>query len=295
LASVAIYYLALNEFGQRCALFSTLFMASAQGMIVYVAQPKIYVFAIAGVVILLALQQRLFDPKRLQPAGALLFGVLFALFMQTYQNQPWLVGFALIAWLRGFDMRWTLLSLLLALFLSEWFAVLFDHLPQLGPVFQLLSDNPLGDHIKGLLQNRHLLDFLCQSLAGFGIVMTHAFNLCLVPALFGLFLVRRTMKRFLAILAIGLPAFMTYAFFEMGDRSFTQYPRLVYPAYPLVYILCGLCLAKLSEYPPFVRRPRIGIGAGILVVLLHFAWVNADVFGHPAIYYYWFNRSRGYA
>jgi hypothetical protein len=298
LACVAIHYLALNEFGPRCALFSTLFMASAQGVILYVAQPKIYVFGITGVAIMLALQQRLFDPKRFRPTGAVLFGAVCALYLLTYDSQPWLIGLALIAWLRGFNVRWTLLSLGLALLLYEWFAVLVDYLPQLAPFDPFVISSP-WDTIKETFLGFHPARLWLRSLYsldGFCVVMIHAFKFCLIPALCGFFLIRPATKRHMALLVVGLPALLTYAFFEMGANSYyTHSPRLVYQAYPLVYILCGLCLAKLSEYPPLARRPRLGILAAVSVVVLHFAWVNADVFGHPAIYYYWFYRSGGYA
>lgn len=293
-ACAAIYYLALNEFGQRCAFFSALFMASAQGMIVYVAQPKIYVLAIAGVAILLALQQRLFEPKRFQPGGALLFGIICALFMLTYESQPWLIGLALIAYLRGFNMRWTLLSLLSALFLYEWFSILIDHLPQLASVSVLIDRHP-WDNIKELLldfQGLELLRRAWRSLDGFGIVMIHAFNFCLAPALCGLLLVRNTARHYLAVLAVGLPALMTYTLFELGGSFYyTHAPRLVYQAYPLVYILCGFCLTKLSERELSARWPQMGTWMAGFAVFLHFLWVNADVFGHPGIYYYWFYRT----
>jgi hypothetical protein len=297
LACIAIHYLALNEFGPRSAFFSTLFMASAQGVLVYVAQPKIYVLAIAGVAILLALQQRLFEANRFRPAGALLFGVICALFMLTYENQPWLIGLALIAFLRGFNMRWTLLSLLLASFFYAWFAALTNNLPQLTAQAAMASTPP-WDNIKALLLNLRGVEFLRRlllSLDGFGVLTTHAFNFCLIPALCGLFLARGALKRQPAMLAVGLPALLTYTFFEVGTNFYyTQFPRLVYQAYPVIYVLCGLCLARLSEHQFSVRWPRIGIWAALSVVLLHFVWVNADVFGHPAIYFYWFYRSGGY-
>jgi hypothetical protein len=298
LACVAIHYLALHEFGPRCALFSTLFMASAQGVILYVAQPKIYVFGITGVAILLALQQRLFLPERFRPAGALLFGTVCGLYMLSYESQPWLIGLALIAWLRGFNMRWTLLGLALAIFLCELFALLMNQLPQLILVNAMGGANP-WDNILSLLLGFHpktIWIVSLQALEGFCIVMTHAFNLCLAPALCGLLLARSATTHYLALLSIGIPALLTYAFFDIGANAYyIRFPRLVYQAYPLVYILCGLCLARLSEYPFSIRWPRIGMWLAILAVFLYFGWVNADVFGHPAIYYYWFYRWGGYA
>jgi hypothetical protein len=99
----------------------------------------------------------------------------------------------------------------------------------------------------------------------------------------------------LALLSIAIPALLTYSFFDLGSSFYTIFPRLVYQAYPLVYLLGGLCLARLSECQPSHRWPRLGMWAAISVVVLHFAWVNADVFGHPAIYYYWFNLNAAYA
>ncbi len=297
LACIAIYHLALNEFGPRCALFSTLFMASAQGVIVYVAQPKIYVFAIAGVALLLVLQQRLFEPKRFRPTGALIFGVICALFMLTYESQPWLIGLALIAYFRGYNLRWTLLSLALACALYASFGHLANHLPQLVLTPALVSNNP-WDLIKEMLfgfKIKRLWHCSFRSLHGFGIVMTHAFRFCLVPAVCGLFLARSATKRYLALLSIGIPALLTYFFFDLGSSFYIEFPRLVYQAYPLVYLLGGLCLARLSESQFSLRWPRLGVWASILAVFLYFAWTNADVFGHPNIYYYWFYRTGAYA
>jgi hypothetical protein len=298
LACVAIYYLALNDFGPRCALFSTLFMASAQGVILYVAQPKIYVFGITGVAIMLALQQRLFDPKRFRPMGALLFAAICSLYLLTYDSQPWLIGLALIAWLRGFNLRWTLLSLGLALVLDKGFLVLLGHLPQLLLTPAMVAVGDPWPRIKDMLVEGHTTRLFFQSLRSlhdFCRVMTHAFNFCLVPALGGLLLPRVTIKRYLALLSIAIPALLTYSFFDLGSSFYTIFPRLVYQAYPLVYLLGGLCLARLSECQPSHRWPRLGMWAAISVVVLHFAWVNADVFGHPAIYYYWFNLNAAYA
>jgi hypothetical protein len=298
LACVAIHYLALNEFGPRCALFSTLFMASSQGIIVYVAQPKIYVLAIAGIAILLALQQRLFEPNRFRPAGALIFGAICALFLLTYASEPWLIGLALIAHFRGFNMRWTLLSLMLAFFLYAGFTVLIYHLPQLDQVNPSFTAKDPWDNIKEIFTGLHttrLWLHLLRSLVGFSIVMVHAFNLCLAPALCGLFLARSATKRYLAMLSVGLPALLTYAYFELGSSFYIQFPRLVYQCYPLVYVLCGLCLARLSACRFAVSWPRIGMCTAFFVVTLHFVWVNADVFGHPAIYYYWFYRNEAFA
>jgi hypothetical protein len=298
LACIAIYYLALNEFGPRCAFFSTLFMSSAQGIMVYVAQPMIYVFAISGVAILLALQQRLFEPKRFQPMGALVFGAICALFLLTYESQPWLIGLAFIAFLRGFNLRWTMLSLVLAFFLYECSKILITRLPQLVLVNPSFMDKDPWDNIKEMILGLHttrLWRHSWSALNGFRIVMTHAFNFCLVPAFFGLFLIRSSSRRYLALLSIGVPALLTYCFFDMGSSFYIQFPRLVYQAYPLIYILGGLCLAKLSEYPRSPRWPRIGLCAAIAAIFLFFAWVNADVFGHPFIYYYWFYRGQGFA
>jgi hypothetical protein len=290
LACIAIYHLALGEFGMQCAFFSTLFMASAQGIIVYVAQPSVYVFAITGVSILLALQQWLFDPKRFRPAHALLFGPICTFFLLTYESQPWLVGLAVIAWLRGFNLRWTLLSLAWAFFLYECYFAIFNVLPQLYSQPPLIGINPM-DNIMAMLEGFHFSMLFQRSLLSLGdfcVVMTHAFNVCLVPALCGLALAGSTSKRHLSLLAFAVPAFLTYMFFDLGFSTYNQYPRLVYSAYPLIYMLCGLCLAKLATCPRFIHRPRVGMGLAILIVLLHATWVNADVFGHPHIYNYWF-------
>jgi drug/metabolite transporter superfamily protein YnfA len=194
-------------------------------------------------------------------------------------------------------MRWTSFSLLLALFLYKGFFILVEHLPQLTPQAAMVGPHP-WDNINNLLLNLRVVELLRRSLLsldGFCVLMVHAFNFCLVPALFGLLLARSATKHGLALLAIGMPALLTAAFFEMGTSFYTQFPRLVYQAYPLVYVLCGLCLARLSDHQFSARWPRIGAWVAILAVLLHFAWVNADVFGHPVIYYFWFYRTGAYA
>jgi hypothetical protein len=154
------------------------------------------------------------------------------------------------------------------------------------------------DNIKEIFTGLHttrLCRYSLRSLDGFGIVMIHAFNLCLAPALGGLFVARAATKRYLALLAVGIPALLTYTYFDLGSSFYIQFPRLVYQCYPLVYVLCGLCLARLSESRFAVSWPHIGMWTAFFVVTLHFVWVNADVFGHPAIYYYWFYRYKAFA
>jgi hypothetical protein len=217
--------------------------------------------------------------------------------MLTYESQPWLIGLALIAWLRGYNMPRTLFSLVLALLLYILFTTLVKRLPQLGLQPALVGNQP-WNAIKEMVQGLHttrIWRHSLRALVGFCVVMTHAFNFCLVPALCGLFLARSATRRFLALLSVGVPALLTYAYFDFGSSFYIQFPRLVYQAYPLIYILCGLCLARLSEHPFSARWPRIGTWMAIFVVFAGFAWVNADVFGHPAIYYYWFYRWGAYA
>jgi len=298
MACLAIYHLALGEFGACSAFFSTLFMASAQGIIVYVAQPTVYVFAITGISLLLALQQWLFDPKRFCPVHALLFGSFCTLFLLTYESQPWLVGLVVIAYLRGFNLRWTLLSLAWAFFLYECYFTVINALPQLYSQAPLIGENPMVN-IMAMLKGFHLATLFQRLLFSFGdfcVAMIHAFNICLVPALGGLILAGSAFKRHFSLLAIAAPAFLTYMFFDLGlSGIYNQFPRLVYSAYPLIYLLGGLCLAKLAAGPLFIQRPRLGMGLAILIVLLHAAWMNADVFGYPHIYRYWFYCGPVYA
>jgi hypothetical protein len=289
----AIYHLALKDFGSHCAFFSSLVMASAQGLIVYVAQPKVYVFAIAGIAVLLALQQQLFRPAHFRPAYALLFGTACALFLLTYESQPWLIGFLLIAYLRKYDLRWTLIAMIWAFSLYGLCNLAMNRLPQLETFSASVVSDPWV-HIKWTIEGFHLVTLWKDSLrtlGDYGVVMIHAFGFCLAPALGGLWLLRSSPKRCLTLLAIALPGLLTYSYFDLGGSVYyRQFPRLVYSAYPLVYILAGFCLAKLAERRLSNRRPGLGIGLAVFAVVLNFAWLNADVFGCPGIYRYWFYR-----
>ena len=124
-----------------------------------------------------------------------------------------------------------------------------------------------------------------MSVRGFGRSLAHCFQLCIIPAIYGLWVIKKNHRP--VIFSLLLAPFLTYAFFEIGENwLYTRFPRLVMLAYPAVFLLAGIGLAKLHLKNRFVAWAFI---------ITNFIYLNIDVWGYPWIYYLWFYKNPGYS
>jgi hypothetical protein len=113
-----------------------------------------------------------------------------------------------------------------------------------------------------------------------------------VVALFGIPKLRGRRPLAVLVAAVFATNFATIALFQIADARFLQtLPRLVYPVFPIVYLLAAIALDPGERGSAPIGSGRRGEILGRLrwaapwiVVGLMFVLVNVDIFGYPTQY-----------
>jgi hypothetical protein len=293
---IAIYFLTKELLKKHndvnlIASIAAFFMATAQGMIVYVAQPKPYVVAIAGVAMLSCSYVYLFKNKVNQLLHSLIFATMLALYLLSYNAEPWLPALLLVSVFLGYSLFYTAFAISFAVFIYKGFAILAVYVGNLKQADALADagGHPLANIIE------HLKCFDLMSLTYLSIknpfefthTMLHAFNFALGLAVVGfLQLKEKPQKRF--ILSLILPAYLTYSLMHYGESFYIEFPRLVYSVYPAIFLLTAFGLVTVGNRLTVTGWPMWGKYLPWVVVLGTAVLANLDVFGFPGIYFYWF-------
>lgn len=290
-AVAALYYIACRWFDKTTARFTAVLAASAPGFILYGAQPAIYVLALAALPVMLALFFKIFDGG-IKVSHCLLFGSVLGLFSLTYESQPWLLTIPLLGLLSFRSWRGPLLSVAIAILIYVAFSALGKTLPDLvlHPTLQPGAGNPIQNTLVLFLSGDlpRIFTTLRKCFTGWKTFLDHAFPFCVFPALLGL-LVTPSRRLRLFLLTLVLPSFLTYSVMCLGQQDYyLHYPRIVYSAYPAIYMSCAFSLAWVSRVVRPRFFPQLGFGLAVLCLLAHIAYWNSDVFGHPGIYWRWF-------
>lgn len=294
MAVAAIAYLANRVFDKRVALYSSFFMVSAQGVILYVAQPMVYTMAICSIAVFLASFYWVCTRPQATIGEYIGIGAAFGLFLLMYEGAPWIVALPILGISLG--ARWWGVSVIIltGITLSQGFLFLGTQVPEITyiPTLTNIEQHPFVS-IKAFIQSvipKDVFVHFCTSFFAYADAMLCAFPLTIVPAFAGLFLfVKCKSKSFL--LCLLLPGLMTYCMFYMARSLYTDFPRLVYSAYPMVYLLAGLSIAEVEGR---LNRWRGGVGKIVAGSFIFANWIylNADVWGFPGIYFSWFYRTR---
>lgn len=294
LATLSIGYLANALFSKQAAMFASLLMASAQGVIVYVAQAKPYATAIGGIAILVALLHWFFSRSEMTRRQCVGVGGVFGLFLLCYEAQPWLIVIPLLGRSMGVPWKKSLLIVLTGLAISQAFiglssaGLLMPHQNALPP-----GAKPLHV-IMDLLRQGSIIRLYrrtIDTIYGYSDSLLHAFQLTALLGLPMVLLIRDKRTRcFLGCLF--LPGFLTFWMFQLALSFYTEFPRLVYSAYPALYVLGGAALAAMAARTASAIQSRLKAALVWGIVAANFVYLNLDVWGFPLIYYRWFYRSQ---
>jgi hypothetical protein len=293
LAVVAVSYLASSFFTKRAGLFSACLMASAQGVIVYVGQAKPYTMAICGIAILVASLHWFASRTKLSYAQCCGIGGIFGLFLLCYEAQPWLIAVPFLAVSLGAPWKKAMFITLVGFIISRTFLYLCGSILNMN--FQVAlapGSNPIAS-IFELLASGNILAIwrrTFDTVHTYGWALGNAFQLTALIAIPMIILMRdRRAKLFLGILF--LPGITTFWMFMLAKSFYTEFPRLVYSAYPAVYILGGAALARLELVTSVKNRNRFFSRIAWGIVMVNFIYLNIDAWGFPQIYYRWFYRT----
>jgi hypothetical protein len=110
----------------------------------------------------------------------------------------------------------------------------------------------------------------------------------LLIAIIGLFCLASPQKLKLVGL-LFLPSFACTAFLYFGRTTLAMMPRFSFVAFPAVYILCSVALWTAARRVGLrwaaSRWKYVAAAVALCGIALHIVLVNADVFGHPWLYY----------
>jgi hypothetical protein len=289
LGIASLFWIAQKFFGQKAAYWAAFLLATSQGMIVYVGQPKMYASAIGLTSFVVAVGIWASEKRERDLESLWIFATILAAWQLSYENYPFYIGLALLPWITGGEKRWYLGAIFCAFALQLGFLTLYKCLPGFLVVQALV---PLGGHpidnLKRTILNFEIFKLLKLSLwtlRGFGRVSLHAFNFTLLPIIAGIWALWKNKKTTeLKLLgALLLPAFLTYALMEMGESFYILFPRIVYSAHPILFIVGGWALSRWGRWQALAF-------AGFYSL-----YVNMDVWGFPWIYYLWFYRNAGFS
>jgi hypothetical protein len=282
-----------RHWGREAAVYAAFLTACGPGFIMFAAQPMNYLPGYALVMVLVYLYERMLNPDNSPGMGRfVLFGGFLGLALLVYDLFAWYLFFVVYALVRRINLPKLAVSLGLggAIYLG----------------FQLLTRNVLAMEVPAH-NEQYLFDTIIQlrrlprKLPGewyvllityfrkyFGHLGNAFFFLTPVMAVVGTFLVRQRCKAII-ILSLLLPSMFGLAFLHFGYSWIADLPRLVYVAYPGVYLLAALTLIELRHTIAGLSLPQLAWGSVGLLLMAVFTLSNIDVFGLPQLYYlfYW--------
>ncbi len=292
--ATAVYVLsqlALKNFGYRAALFTALFATFSPVFIQYAAQSMSYVFVYFTTTLLVLLFYELFTRKSFSYANSLLFGGVMGLALLTFEFQPWILVFLILAYLQKMPWKKTILSVVIAGLCPYVFLKIMN---QFGTAKVL--DNAqviyasLGTIIEVFtkLHLSQLYQVLVDFSGSYPRNLFSSFQISLFLALITIFFVQLTLAQRFCFALLLLPSLLTQIFFQFDGPFPFHYqnsPRILASAFPAIYLLAGLALAKFLDTEWSLRNRKMAISLVCFLIGIQVFISNVDVFGFPVVYY----------
>ncbi len=294
-AVLAIWDYVAGHFDEETGVMAALFTATAPGFIAFAAQPQTYLWGYAGAAIIIWAHWKICCKPNSSIGDYLLFGGILALAFLTYDLFPfaiYLIGYEIL-FRRSFRNIAIATEMGIAVYVA--FGVLTRSMPSIVP--DAANTKYIGDSIHHALAlittfplSRTGYPVFAGFLAGYAHQLSGAlFAFVPLLAMAGLLFLKDHKEIHLAGL-LALPSLITFAILYAGQTLLATLPRLVFTAYPAIYLLCGIFIVRLGGFAGTNRRWVVPM-LGTLVIGLHAGMANADVFGYPWLYYLFFNPS----
>lgn len=295
-AALALFDFATAHFGEVTGMASALLAAAAPGFIMYAAQPQTYLWGYAAAMIVVWAQWRICAAPAAGIRQYVVLGAILGIALLTYDL------FAVIVYLIAYQLLTArpapklFLSIVIALVAYAVFGALVSRMP--GVVPDVANSKYLANSLRsaaGVVASNPI-SWKSYELYG-GFLSNYMLNLgntvFVFPLLFavvGAFCFVE-LKQIRLVGALLLPSVVNYAVLYFGQTELATYPRFVFVAYPAIYIMCGIALAKLGS---ICRRRGRALTAAMWIASIggNLVLTNADVFGHPWLYYlFYYQRS----
>jgi len=294
LAALAARQYFAAHFGRAQAAIAALLTASGPGFIMYVAQPQTYLWGYCAVILTIWAHWRICRSPHARMRDYIFFGGVLALGLLTYDLLSLLLYFVGYELLFKRRLRGIAISAGLAIGIYVAFGVLTAHMTSF--VHDPGNIRYIGISIIAAITALHSNPLAVKSYVLYGGLLTNyiwnlsnaVFVFPLAVAIVGLFYLDKSPKLKLAGL-LFLPSLASAAFLYLGQTVLATLPRFTFIAYPAVYILCGVALwtaaRALGSRWAGLRWKYAAAAVALCGIALHIVLVNADVFGHPWLYY----------
>ncbi len=278
-----------NHFDDTTASIAALLTASGPGFIMYVAQPQTYLWGYCAVALIIWAHWKICCKTDASLRDYIFFGGILALGLLTYDLFTWLL------YLAGYEivLRKRLRNIAISAALATGVYVAFGLLtsPMTSFVHDKANTKYIGESVTAAVTALRsnplgLKTYILYS----GLLPNYIWNLSnsvfvfpLMGAIIGLFCLRSSIKLKLVGL-LFLPSLVGAAFLYLGQTYLSTLPRFSFTAYTAVYVLCAVALSTAARGAGSRWRyaaAAVTIGG----IAVHIALANADVFGHPWLYY----------
>jgi hypothetical protein len=270
----------------RIGVIAAALVTVGPGFLSFAGTTGMYLQGFAVVMIALWAFEELIVRSRRRSADFALFAGVMGLSMLVYDLLPLLVSLLVYGLARRVRAGPLIGSLAAALVLSRLFPLLVTGVLDIDidPTnSQQLSRGV--DAVKDLLLHPSLSAYyvwIVDLVPGFGRRLLQAFFV--IPILLAVVALPRMKDAALRWLAGSLlvTGFAVVAVFVIGKQVVGEAPRLVYPLFPVVYLMAAIALDAF-RLPGRLRAASPWIGVGVMAIL-----VNIDIFGFPTLYVEYF-------
>jgi hypothetical protein len=267
----------------RAGVLAGALVTFSPAFVSFVGVPGMYLQAFAAVMIALWAFEELIVRGARRPADFALFSGVMTLSMLVYDLLPTLASLLVYGLARRVRAGPLIASLGAALVLSRGFTLVVTDV--LGIEIDDTNARQLSesiDAVQDLLAHPSLpayYSWFVELIPGFGERLLQAFFVVpVLLALAALPLLKDTALRWLGV-ALAVTNFAVVAVFVIGEQVVGAAPRLVYPMFPIVFLLAALALDRY-RLPGRLRDASPWIALALLAFL-----VNFDILGYPTLYY----------
>jgi hypothetical protein len=288
-AVLAIRDYVAAHFDGYAAAIAALLTASGPGFIMYVAQPQTYLWGYCAVALTVWAHWRICGSPNAKLRDYAFFGGVLSLAFLTYDLLTLLLYFVGYELLFKKSMRRITVSAALSIGIYIAFGLLTAHMKSFVHDTNNIKD--IGRSLTNALAILQTSPVAVKSYVLYtGLLPNYVLNLGnavfvfpLLLAVFGLFSLNNSLNLKLVGL-LFLPSLGSVIFLYLGQTYLSILPRFAFTAYPAVYILCGVALCGIARAVG-ARWRYAAMAVALVAVTAHVMLVNADVFGHPWLYY----------
>ena len=286
---------------ERAGVIAGAFVVASPAFLAFVSTPAMYLQYYAAIAIALCLFEELIvRPPQRRTSNYVLYAAVLTLCALVYDLLPLLVFLLAYGLARKIPFKPLAGSLAAAAVIPWGFSFLVTGI--LGIKIDPLNSGQIS---AGLRNTRHLVtnpslvewyDLVVRTLSVYVELLLHAmFVLPVLVALFGIHLLKdRPRQVFVGGLIVM--TLLTMAFLQIGKTSVAFAPRLVYVAFPAIFLLAALALdttglkRKLEGewWEDVIYKLRVA--APYLVIAVMLVLINVDIFGYPTQYVEFFTN-----